>query len=283
MKNNSLSYKNILAGVATQVEGHPAVLRAVNVADKSGGQVTLAHAVNTADSADEPKSTLMEFQARHPEIKDFKLAVGRTWAAINEMADEAEADIIIIGSHVHSQLRALLGTTTDQVIHHTSRDVLIVRNDAYTTERAPADYRHVVAAIDLKCVNNNACRKAAKLASEHGADLTMLNVVEHYPVDRENDDIAREDEDPVEHQKKVKGEGLMRIAEEVGRMDAGKEVIISNDAANRAVPDYARANAADLIVIGSREHAGLNVLLGSIPDDIVHHAPCDVLVVQAGK
>ncbi|MCU7891703.1 MAG: universal stress protein [Candidatus Thiodiazotropha sp. (ex Ustalcina ferruginea)] len=27
------------------------------------------------------------------------------------------------------------------------------------------------------------------------------------------------------------------------------------------------------MVIGSREHAGLNVLLGSTPDAIVHHVP----------
>jgi len=283
MGNSLLNYRNILAGVSMQAEGHPAVLRAVNIASKTDGQVTLAHVASTAGSADNLKATLKELQAKHPEVMNIKLSTGQTWAAINEMADEAEADVIVIGSHVHSQLRALLGTTTDQVLHHAGRDVLIVRNDAYTTGRAPTDYRHIVAAIDVKCVNRDVCRKAAELASTYGADLSMLYVVEHFPVDRENDDIAREDEDPLEHQKLVRERDLMRIAEEIGRPDAGIEVIISNDSANRALPDYALANTVDLIVIGSREHAGLNALLGSTPDAIVHRAPCDVLVVQVCK
>jgi nucleotide-binding universal stress UspA family protein len=37
---------------------------------------------------------------------------------------------------------------------------------------------------------------------------------------------------------------------------------------------------AELIVVGNRRVQGLGRLLGSVAADVVHHAPCDVLVVK---
>jgi nucleotide-binding universal stress UspA family protein len=37
---------------------------------------------------------------------------------------------------------------------------------------------------------------------------------------------------------------------------------------------------AELIVVGNRRVQGLGRLLGSVANDVVHHAPCDVLVVK---
>ncbi|HHP7232414.1 MAG TPA: universal stress protein [Xenococcaceae cyanobacterium] len=45
--------------------------------------------------------------------------------------------------------------------------------------------------------------------------------------------------------------------------------------------DFARTCQADTIVIGRRGHAGLKeMLLGSVSNYVVHHAPCSVLLVQ---
>jgi nucleotide-binding universal stress UspA family protein len=46
----------------------------------------------------------------------------------------------------------------------------------------------------------------------------------------------------------------------------------------------ARDWQADLIVLGRRGHRGLSeVLLGSVSNYVIHHAPCSVLVVQASE
>jgi nucleotide-binding universal stress UspA family protein len=39
---------------------------------------------------------------------------------------------------------------------------------------------------------------------------------------------------------------------------------------------------ADLIVLGSRGMRGARRVLGSVPNKVSHHAPCDVLIVQTG-
>ena len=45
--------------------------------------------------------------------------------------------------------------------------------------------------------------------------------------------------------------------------------------------DRAKAWGADLIVIGRRGHRGLSeIILGSVSNYVIHHAPCSVFVVQ---
>jgi nucleotide-binding universal stress UspA family protein len=42
----------------------------------------------------------------------------------------------------------------------------------------------------------------------------------------------------------------------------------------------AREHDADVIVLGSRGMRGARRVLGSVPNKVSHHAPCDVLIVQ---
>ena len=44
--------------------------------------------------------------------------------------------------------------------------------------------------------------------------------------------------------------------------------------------DAARDVEAELIVVGNRRMQGLSRVLGAIANEIVHRAPCDVLLVK---
>ena len=49
----------------------------------------------------------------------------------------------------------------------------------------------------------------------------------------------------------------------------------------RTICDLARNWGSDLIVIGRRGHSGLSeLILGSVSNYVLHHAPCSVLTVQ---
>lgn len=55
---------------------------------------------------------------------------------------------------------------------------------------------------------------------------------------------------------------------------------VAEGVASRVIPDFARTAKADLLVVGRRGSANLaHVLLGSVSERVVHHAPCPVLVV----
>lgn len=284
MNTHSVAYKTILAGVALQAKGHPAVLRAVDFARHHSGQVFLVHATEAADGSavEEAEYRLRALQARYPEIiSGFELIRDRTWVAINEVAAARQAELIVIGSHVHGQLTALLGATSDQVLHHAQRDVLVVRSQAYDENHPPAGYARILA---VTCLDEHTppsvCTRAAALAQAYGAELTLLHVLAHYPTDRENDDITPENQDPVSYQKRLKGNRLAQIAESLGWPDAGQEVIVTSDSAQNAIPAYAQAQDVDLLVLGPGESSGMDKLLGSVADGVIHQAPCDVLVVK---
>jgi nucleotide-binding universal stress UspA family protein len=48
----------------------------------------------------------------------------------------------------------------------------------------------------------------------------------------------------------------------------------------RAIIQVASEVGADLIVVGNKRMQGTSRILGSVPNDIAHHAPCAVLIVK---
>ena len=52
---------------------------------------------------------------------------GTAWDAICREARETNADLIVIGSHGHSRLARMLGTTAAKVVNNADRNVLVVR------------------------------------------------------------------------------------------------------------------------------------------------------------
>lgn len=272
-------YRRILAAVPLRIAGHPALSRAINVAQRSQGAVTLIHVMERAgEKTEQAKSYVERLMSSQPLVRDMRLVGGRTWSAINDIGHEIKANLIVLGSHVHGQLQALLGSTSDRILHHANRDVLVVRSEIYTEQLPPKDYTHVIAAIDVNRPSQWIVDRAAAVAKAYTANLTLLHVIEHYPVNRENQYITPEDRDPVEYQRTIKVKELSKMAVTAGCPDSKQDVIVTNETARRPIPAYAEKNGADLIVIGAHGEYGVDVLFGATADAIVHRAPCDVLV-----
>lgn len=53
--------------------------------------------------------------------------VGTPWRIVCEVADDYDADLIVMGSHGHRLLDRVLGTTTSRVVAHSDRSMYIVR------------------------------------------------------------------------------------------------------------------------------------------------------------
>lgn len=141
-------------------------------------------------------------------------------------------------------------------------------------------YRHILFATDLSPMTEAAAQRAAGLAREFRAQLTLLHVVEHFLVDAPNDPIPPENADPATFIEADARNRLGGLARRIGQRRARLTVIMSTGPATHAIVDVAREIGADLIVLASSGHEHAPHLLRSTPCAVLNDAPCDVLALR---
>ena len=142
------------------------------------------------------------------------------------------------------------------------------------------NYRNILCAVDFSPYSIVAAERAATLARSQGARLILLHVVEYFPEDRSNEQIAPEDVDPAQYQMTRAREDLAHLAERLSDKETVQEVIISEHSAKYEIVRFAENRQIDLIVLASHGHHGIGVLLGSTANGVLHTSPCDVLAVR---
>lgn len=152
---------------------------------------------------------------------------------------------------------------------------------------AVLNIKSILVPIDFSAESEKALVYAVPFAREFGAKLTLLHVVEPiHPMDLRKSfpDVAKSFT-PVMEKDKVMAECEQHLARVVKDIEIEPE-LVENVAARygrafNEITDAARAAKADLIIISTHGHTGLeHVLLGSTVERVVRHAPCPVLVVR---
>jgi universal stress protein A len=144
-------------------------------------------------------------------------------------------------------------------------------------------YRNIVIAIDLSEESGAIIGKALGAAGE-GASLHLvyvqepleavyLGVVPYGPVFLGMDQV----EDRLQKELKDK---QARWAAEHGIPEATTHFLSGTPA--REIHRFAKECDADLIVLGTHGQKGVQLLLGSTANSVLHGAQCDVLVVRVG-
>jgi nucleotide-binding universal stress UspA family protein len=143
----------------------------------------------------------------------------------------------------------------------------------------------VIAAIDFSSPGASALDRAIEFAERYGADLHIAHafaspMVLYAPYEGslpQNlvDDARRGAIDKLEEARsKAAAHGVTACTH------------LLNQPVAKTIAELARELRADCIVVGTHGHTGLkHALLGSVAENIIRHAPCDVWVVrgQAGS
>jgi nucleotide-binding universal stress UspA family protein len=144
-------------------------------------------------------------------------------------------------------------------------------------------YKRIVVGTDGSASAEEAVRQAARLARATGA--TLLAVTAHHPPDPRQ--IARWiQEAPAEVAPRITGtaaaeEALDRARELAAGEGATVETRLEEGDPAEVLISVAEREGADLIVVGNKGMSGVRrFLLGSVPNKVSHHAPCDVLIVH---
>jgi len=139
-------------------------------------------------------------------------------------------------------------------------------------------YKHVLLATDLSEQSAEVAKKALAIANECGATLSIIHVIEHSPLAYGGEFSIPIDinvEQSIEEQAR---QTLTDFAQK--HHIAEDHVHLGMDSVKTAVSHLAEKIHADLIVVGTHGHHGIDILLGSRANAILHQAKCDVLVVR---
>ena len=146
-------------------------------------------------------------------------------------------------------------------------------------------FRAIVVGTDGSATAAEAVRRARALAEAFAADLHVVNAYKPPAL------VMATTAEPglmpsaiVEWEAAASEDSrrlLDRVADEL--IGVGASVTTHAVAAHPAgaILSVAETVGADLIVVGNRGMQGTRRVLGSVPNHISHHAPCDVLVVDS--
>ena len=143
-----------------------------------------------------------------------------------------------------------------------------------------SEYSHVLAAIDFSAAADQILKKSHAIAQRNKAKLSLIHVVEYLPpIDSAFDPMLAGnwmlDEDTLLENAK---QTLEKFSERHGLKDV--QLAVQLGTPKQEISRYIKDHQCDLVIMGSHGRHGLNILLGSTANAILHAMPCDVLTVK---
>ena len=177
------------------------------------------------------------------------------------VAKDEEYDLIVMGNRGETEVEVFsLGSMAEKVFRHAECPVLIVKQKTKLSK--------ILVAVDGSESAEKALKYAVQLAKKHKAKVTLLNVGES-KLFGFKPEVAREVGEHI----------LSDAAAKVKGLKLNKQLEFGNPA--ETIIEVAEKGNYDFIVVGSRGISSVKrFFLGSVSDDISHHAKCSVLIVR---
>lgn len=288
----------ILAATDFSAPARHAADRAARLAHETGAQLTLMHAVSgraldelrqwlgaghaaetrLLEDADQQLRKLADELASTRRVKtQTHLATGPVVTEIEREADAVQAALLVLGARGAGFLRRLvLGTTSERLLKHTHRPVLVVKQ----TPHEP--YRRVLVALDFSPWSVHAIALARRVAPN--ARLVLLHAFE-VPFEGKLR-VAGVDTATIEHYRRQAGalatQQLHHIAQQTGLAPGHWDArVIEGDPWQRIVEQEQECDC-DLVVLGKHgRSAAEELFLGSVTRSVLTEGSGDVLVSMA--
>jgi nucleotide-binding universal stress UspA family protein len=195
---------------------------------------------------------------------------GETHERIVDLADAENFDLIVMGRRGQKRLeKVLVGSVTARVIGYSHKDVLVVPMGTYV------GWKKILVATDGSRFSEAAAAKAIDFAKAYGGQLMIVSVVD---VPAEFYGEAPETCDNLVAQAKGFVEKIAQQAEASG---VKTQVMVKEAETWKSIVDLAEEHKADTIIMGSHGRTGLKrLLMGSVTEKVIGHAPCPVLVIK---
>ena len=286
-------YRRIVIGFDGTDHSRDAVALGVALAQATGASLTFVHAFyDIPDVLPDPLRGKLHKEAEHGlrelglEIPDEVAAAKHLVAhrsparAVYETAEEADADLIVLGS----SRRAGAGHIA---CGHVARQVLDGAPCAVAI--APAGFRTredqrprcVGVGVDGGAESDHALVAAGEVARAFGARLRVMAAVE--PIEPVLSHYGFEAENLAQQEMQAKAAQALERAIEAAPSDVAVDPVrLEGQMAAPALAEAATAGV-DLLVVGARGFGPVRrVLLGSVSAELMRDLPCGLMVVPRG-
>lgn len=218
---------------------------------------------------------------------DVRVVSGHAVTGILDLAASLPADLIVMGTHGVSGFQHLvLGSVTEKVLRRAGCRVLTVPPRAQATSTLP--FTRLLCAVDFSEPSLEAVRFAGSLATEAGARLVLMHVIEwpwHEPPPPRLADLPPAQAAALaDYRRDAETTATARL-ESIASSDvpqgAAVVVRVRHGKPYEQLLVEAREGGVDLIVLGVHGRSALDLgVFGSTANQLVRAATCPVLTVR---
>jgi nucleotide-binding universal stress UspA family protein len=293
--------QTVVAGVDLSVPSDQALERAAAIAQLNGAALVIVHAQSDdapiPDATNEIVKQLGEVSAAVRAEEARRLAtklddmqargiqaslVGRAGSpgdVVSEVAKERSAELIVVGTHGHTGIqRFLLGSAATAILRSAPCDVLVTRGTSTT-----AAFSRPLVASDFSPAAARALRNCAALTAP-GAAIEVIHAWQ-LPAGSWGATLLGQARFPWNTVRDAVLSGVKAQADKLlaETKDLGHPIHVElvQGPPPSVITHAAERGGHDLIAIGTHGHRGFRrLLLGSVAENVIRHAPCSVLVAH---
>jgi len=139
-------------------------------------------------------------------------------------------------------------------------------------------YSHILLTVDFSKNSNAVAERALAISKMFSARISLVHVVEFVQMDLSNELVVPQELELDQELVTLAEKRLKELGEKYGIPDS--ECFVSQGSTKREILRIAQEHGVDLIVVGSHGREGIQLLLGSTANAVLHGSPCDVLAVR---
>jgi nucleotide-binding universal stress UspA family protein len=203
---------------------------------------------------------------------------------ICRLAQTIPADLVVMPTHGRTGLKhVFLGSTAERIVQHSSCPVLVMRGSALQANNGPRfRIKTILVPVDFSSCSREGLRYAIAFASEFGAKIILVHATYlGYLYSAEGNAIY----DIPGLQKAAGKTAERKMREFIRSVNFGAvkfETVFTEASPVIDICAFAKDHTVDLIITSTHGFTGFtHVLIGSIAEQLVRHAPCSVLVVPS--